>query len=539
MLKIENILRKESIIMMVSSINHLGFKAVGSMHVTMDKNLKKVGGYMETQSFATAPLSALQAYAIPFAGKVAFEQKVTPAGSMETNAFDNAVVKYAPAMTSAINDFSERVGQKGQFLNWVTLPAAQLEKVDGKSHLDEVYTQALELKKRGEGQRSLVVLGIGGSKHVAEFLLNMNGAGKDSGNKVYFYSDIDPVSYKNFLKETGGKIEDLNFLVVSKSGTTFETKDGYLSFRNALKEAYQDRGLEGVDLEIAVERHFAFVTDAKGTEKNLRGEIGNKNGLHNEYIKELYVHDDVGGRFSMFDDEGLFVLAYAGVDKARTERILKAADETGKKALDADNLESNTAAKAAMFNVFARETGRPIVQQQLFGKVFEGGGENWFKQLYLESLKDFNFNVGGAPASMHYASEGHFNPENKGTYSTIMTKMGSDISQNYRKYTSAIEYAYNNNDVDEKGNPKGADTTVMVEELATEGGAIKPEAIGQYIQSKHFETVYMGMLRRAVEGGAKISQSEALPEILQPSVEVYKNNFKPGSQFELKPGSTD
>lgn len=462
-----------------------------------------------------------------------FMQKITTAPSLVSTPYDKAVEKYTPQMQEVIEDFAQRQGKKGQFLNWVSLPAEQLKiGENGKSHLDEIYEQANELKSRSEDgkTRALVVLGIGGSKHTGEFLLNMSGAGKDeSKGKVFFYADIEGVSFENFLTEAGGRVQDLNFLVVSKSGTTFETKEGYMRFKNALKEHYASQGLNEAQTEKAAQKHFGFVTDKTATEKNLRGEVGHKNGEGNEGVKELYVHDDVGGRFSMFDDAGLFELAYAGVEKTYAERILTAADRASKKALSSDNVKTNVAAKAAMFNIFAREAGRPLIQQQLFGKVFEGGGENWFKQLYLESLKDFNYNVGGAPASMHYASEGHFNPENKGKYSTILTKMNSGVSQNYKNYTNAIEASYN----------KDADTTVMVEELAVEGNRIKPEAIGEYIQYKHFETVYMGMLRRAVEDGASIAQSEAVPEVLQPSVEVYKNNFKPGSPFELKPGLKD
>lgn len=549
--------------MMISSVGPADFKAPNYAYVTMDKRPKPGISFVGAKEMSATPLDTLKAYAIPFTGNAAFEQKVIPAGSMKPEAFDDAVKTYTPAMTNVIDDFKQRVGIKDQFLNWVTLPTEQLK------NLDNVYRQAGLLKERGGktaagNPKPLVVLGIGGSKHTGEFLLNMAGAGKsEKDGKVFFYSDIDPVSYQNFMKETGVNIEDLNFLVVSKSGTTFETKDGYMRFRNALKASYMGKGMDDAAAEKAVQKHFAFATDANGAPegkpKNLRDEIGKKNGEGNDYIKELYVHDDVGGRYSMFDDPGIFALAYAGVDPNYTTRILKGAEAASATALDTSAVDKNKAARAAMFNAFATKEGRPLVQQQLFGKVFEGGGENWSKQLYLESLKDFNYGVGGAPASMHYASEGHFNPDNKGKYTTILTRMKLDSSvslENYIKYTGAIEYAYNNNDYDIKkdkqGNPvkdeqgndikvyKGADSIVMVEELTTEGGRIKPEAIGEYIQSKHFETVYMGMLRRALGiSDVKVPEGEAVPEVLQPSVEVYKNNFKKGvGNYVLEPGAT-
>lgn len=486
---------------------------------------------VQLASNVQAPLSSMQAYALNFKGNSGtventqyFSQEFRLPQSMGVKSFDKEVIeKYSPTMKKVVEDFNQRKGQKGQFLNWVDLPKNQLEKdANGLSSVDKVYSQAIELRNRKTNgvERPLVVLGIGGSKHTAEFLLNMNGGSNQP--KVYFYSDIDPISYSTFLKDVGGDVRKLNFVVVSKSGTTFETNDGFMRFKKALIESYKKPGVSEQEAEKKAQSHFAIVTDATATDKNLRGKVGTKNGKDNNYIKELYVHDDVGGRFSMFDDSGIFTLAYAGIPKSVTERILKGADEAGKKLMNAENLKENTAAKSAMFNIYSRENGFGLTQQQLFGRIFENGGENWYKQLYLESLKDFKFMVGKAPDSMHYATEGHFDPANRSNYNTVMTIINPK-SENYSKYTSAIAQTYNET------------TPLTIEKLEVEGNRIKPEAIGQYIQSKHFETIYMGMLKRAVEGRT-VKPTDALPEVLQPSVETYKNKFKPGSSFELTPG---
>ena len=434
--------------------------------------------------------------------------------------YNQVVDNYSKTAKEAVKEMNSRYTKDGQFLKWVSLPKAQLTaNADGISHLDAICTQANELSSRKDKtERPLVVLGIGGSKHTAEFLLNMTGY--DRKRPVYFYSDIDPISYYNFLKETGYGIQDLNFLVVSKSGTTFETKDAFLRFEKALTNYYISEGLSEKAAEQKAQAHFAICTDAKATEKNLRGKIGSKNGKDNNYIKELFIHDDVGGRYSMFDDAGLFVLAYSGVSKETIKRILKAADNANKVNLST-NIEKNPGIQGAIYNVFSRSEGFNLIEQQYFGKLFEGAGENWAKQLYLESLKDFDFVIGKAPDSMHYATEGHFSPKNRDKYNTVMTIMTPVISQNYNRYTGAIAATY-------------AETTpVKTEILAVENNAIKPEAIGEYIQSKHFETIYMGILRRLVNGG---EYPAVLPEVLQPSVETYKNKFKPGSPFELNPG---
>ena len=432
--------------------------------------------------------------------------------------FDEIQKYYEGLMNTVIKDFSKRTKNPKEFLKWVDLPSEQLAKHGVKSHLDEIYAQAETLKSRkSDKERALVVLGIGGSKHTAEFLLNMNGVGNKG--KVYFYSDIDPVSFENFLGEVNRPVSDLNFLVVSKSGTTFETKDGFLRFEKMLFNHYKKQGLNDNDALRAAQSHFAICTDKTPNEKNLRGKIGNKNGKDNNYIKELYIHDGVGGRFSMFDDAGLFAAAYAGVSKEKATRILKSAAETSKKCLNTD-LTLNPAARSAMFNLYAYQFGYKLKQQQYFGRLFEGGGENWIKQLYLESLKDFYFNATKAPDSMHYASEGFFYPANRDKYNVVMTVMSPEISPNYKKYLGAILVSY------------AEKVPVEMEILDVEDNAIKPEAIGEYVQAKHFEIVYTGMLRRQ----AKAQMPEKLPEVFQSHVEVYKNKFKPKSPYELTPG---
>lgn len=501
------------------------------------KNSSVKNTMMDTRQtgISNVPLSTYQAYTmtngISFQGKVVNNQalkgfsqefRMPEINKTQFKTFENVIEHYSSGMKAVISDFKNRMNENGQFLKWVELPKNQMaENQLGVSHLDEIVMQADDLKNRKNTDgtiRPLVVLGIGGSKHTAEFLASMAGVG-DTG-KLYFYSDIDPISFKNFIKETGDDVKGLNFLVVSKSGTTFETADAFKKFEKALIKAYKSEGLSQKKAELKAQEHFAICTDATATSKNMRGKIGAVNGQDNNYIKELYIHDDVGGRYSMFDDPSLFALSYAGVSKDYISKVLKSADKTSKLALSED-VKINPAAQGAIFNTFSRENGYSLVQHNFYGGLFKLGAENWTKQLYLESLKDFDYAVGKAPDSMHYATEGQFNPENRDKYNTIMTIMDPNVSQNYKRYTGALAATYNET------------SPLLLETLKLDGSRIKPEAIGEYIQNTHFKTVYEGMLRRQV---AKESSPEVLPEVLQPSVEAYKNKFKPGSPFELKAG---
>lgn len=470
--------------------------------------------FPQTEAFSIQPMEANE-------NKCTYQYILPTPEKNSPKAFSKIITVYESPAKQAVHELKQRINKEGQFLNWASLPETQLKSNNEKTHLDRVYAQANELVKRAETpNRPLVVLGIGGSKHPSEFLLNM--AGYKRSRQVFFYSDIDPVSFSNFLLETGNKIENLNFLVVSKSGTTFETLDAFKKFEQALFAFYKSQNLSNEEALKKAQAHFAICTDVKATSKNLRGKIGFTNGKDNPYIKELYIHDDVGGRFSMFDDATLFVAAYAGIERNFMHRVLQGAINANDLNLNAKNIHKNPAILAAIFQIYAKEKGYHLTYQQYFGKLFEGAGENWAKQLYLESLKDLNFEVSKAPDSMHYAAEGLFSADNRKNYNAVLTIMDPTISENYKKYTAAIAQTY-------------AETSpVKIEILPIQDSAIQPEAIGEYIQTKYYETLYTGILRRLVHN--KKMFLKQLPEVLQPAVETYKNKFKQGSPFELNPG---
>lgn len=72
--------------------------------------------------------------------------------------------KYTSKVSDFVNEFASRANQKGQFLNWVNLPMEQLKRVD------EIYELAQNLKNATNAEK-LSVMGIGGSKHTVEHML--------------------------------------------------------------------------------------------------------------------------------------------------------------------------------------------------------------------------------------------------------------------------------------------------------------------------------------------------------------------------------
>ena len=81
--------------------------------------------------------------------------------------------------------------------------------------------------KAQTGNKMLSVMGIGGSKHTVEHMLSINGLNL-CADKVLFYSDVDSISLERFLTRLGNDILSSNYMIASKSGSTFETK-GHLT----------------------------------------------------------------------------------------------------------------------------------------------------------------------------------------------------------------------------------------------------------------------------------------------------------------------
>lgn len=380
---------------------------------------------------------------------------------------------------TAVNDIRSRAGQPGQFLNWIgVLPENQIK------NLDAIYAMADEAKKGG--YTDLAVLGIGGSRHTNEAMMKM--LGKDS--KVHFYSGIDPESFNRFTNNL-----DLNktkFLVVSKSGGTLETTVAYESAKKLLQDKLGTQD---------VSDRFIAMTDKSSEKSKLRQEVDKGN------IKlSGLVHDDVGGRFSIFDDATLFTMAYAGVSKENTRKMLEASIAAQKEFLSPD-INKNEALQLAAFNTDAKLNGKKTHFVEYFGDAFSGA-TLWEKQMKNESLKaqiSTDTNVG--PGYLHYNAESDLDPNNKDSFYTFIYVKTND------KATNALM----------GGAMKAYEAQHPVSKIVLKD--LSPESIARFIELKHFETLYTGNML-GQKAGRAIPADKPLPEVIQPNVEIYKKEVK-------------
>ena len=381
----------------------------------------------------------------------------------------------------AVEDVKSRIQKPGQFLNWIGfLPKNQIE------NIDNIYNLAQEAKK--DGSNELAILGIGGSRHTTESLMNMIGM----EDKVHFYSSVDPISFNKFAKKIEGKENKVKFLVVSKSGGTLETTVAYQNAKELVKTKTPNRKLEEA---------FVAMTDKNPEKSNLRKLVEN-----GEIKLSGYVHDDVGGRFSIFDDATIFTLAFVGVKKEDTIKMLESSLKTQEEFLNED-VNKNDALKLAIFNVNARQDGKIKHFVEYFGDAF-AGTTLWEKQLKNESLKaniSTDTNIG--PGYLHYNAESDLDENNKDSFFTFVSVKQDD------KYANAVlkgvVSAYS------KQHPV---STIELSDLSL-------SSIAKFIELKHFETLYTGNILRQLKGDVTPSDV-ALSEVLQPNVEIYKKEVK-------------
>ena len=281
--------------------------------------------------------------------------------------------KYSSRINEFVNEFSSRANKSGQFLNWVNLPSEQLKRVD------EIYSLASKLKS-ATGASRLSILGIGGSKHTVEHMLSINGLNVNRTD-IEFYSDIDSASFSRFLYRLGNDVTSSNYLIASKSGSTFETKDGMLRIWDMLIESYKSQGKSDDEAKSLANKHFIAVTDGNSEKSELR-----RTSDANGWLGKLYIHDDVGGRFSAFDDHALFALAYAGMAKEDMITMLKSAQSVSSESLSSE-WDSNIALQEGIFWADAKSKGIDASVHQYMGAIFENT-VYWHAQMQNESVKD-------------------------------------------------------------------------------------------------------------------------------------------------------
>ncbi|MEE3350313.1 MAG: hypothetical protein VZR09_09795 [Candidatus Gastranaerophilaceae bacterium] len=422
---------------------------------------------------------------------------LTKSSSVKTSFSGVDFSKYSSKVSEFVREFSSRANKTGHFLNWVNLPSEQLKRVD------ELYAMVSAFKAQ-TGVSKLSVMGIGGSKHTVEHMLSINGLNVKH-DSVEFYSDVDSVSLNRYLYRLGD-ITSSNFMIASKSGSTFETKDGFLRVQKMLIDAYMAKGQSEEAAKKSAAKHFIAVTDGNSEKSELR-----RTSISDGWLGDLFIHDDVGGRFSAFDDHALFTLIWAGMKKEDMISMLNAAQDMSNQSLS-DDLDINDALKEGIFWADAKLNGIEASVHQYMGSLFENT-VYWHAQMQNESVKDTLKQVAKVPDAMHHSAEAHFNPANKLVFALTVPVDNGVCRENAQSYIEALTKSYT---------ITGA---FFKEEVETSSMGLTPEAAGAMTMLRAYATVYQEIVQAVMTGK---TLPEVLDSVLQPHVEFYKKNLKGG-----------
>jgi glucose-6-phosphate isomerase len=224
---------------------------------------------------------------------------------------DNFFPQMEPAMQRAFTAMAEL--EKGAIANpdegrmvghyWLR-NSALAPTAEQKKQIDDTVGQVLDFSRRvhagelatpaGEQFRNFLVIGIGGSALGPQFVADALSSAANP-MKAWFLDNTDPDGIDKVIAELGATISQTLAIVISKSGSTKETRNGMLE----AKAAYLRAGLDFA--------HHAVAVTGDGSELD---KLAQAEG----WLERFPMWDWVGGRTSVTSAVGLLPAALQGID---------------------------------------------------------------------------------------------------------------------------------------------------------------------------------------------------------------------------------
>ncbi|MDO8584488.1 MAG: glucose-6-phosphate isomerase [bacterium] len=191
---------------------------------------------------------------------------------------EHVIQEYVPALKEAKAHIEHL--RKTKQLGWLDLP-----------HDQEMVKRVMAVVSSTKSFDTLLVLGIGGSDLGARAILQA----LPSKRRVLFAgNNTDPSDLLATLDQIDWKKTVVN--VISKSGDTVETMSAFMIVRERMKKVLGKKFAQ----------HIVATTDPE------EGTLAEWTRLEEYY--HLFIQKNVGGRFSVFSDVGLFPAAWAGLN---------------------------------------------------------------------------------------------------------------------------------------------------------------------------------------------------------------------------------
>ncbi|MEI7816620.1 MAG: glucose-6-phosphate isomerase [Desulfuromonadales bacterium] len=216
---------------------------------------------------------------------------------------------------------------------------------------------------------NFLIIGIGGSALGPQFVADALAAPPDRMN-AYFLDNTDPDGIDKVFAELGEAVSETLVVVISKSGSTKETRNGMLE----AKRAYLRAGLD-------FSKHVVAVTGS-GSELD-------KLAQSEQWLEIFPMWDWVGGRTSVTSAVGLLPAALQGIDISALLEGARLCDEITRQS---DTLKNPAAVMALMWHYATAGRGtKDMVMLPYKDRLLLFS--RYLQQLIMESIgKEFDRN---------------------------------------------------------------------------------------------------------------------------------------------------
>ena len=219
---------------------------------------------------------------------------------------------------TAMRDFFEQANEAPKAKEASQLAYQELEKL----------MEFLKGLEQNDQFTDMVQVGIGGSDLGPRAIYYALKAFEKPHRRAHFFSNVDPDDGASLMKDLD--LSRTLFVVVSKSGSTLETKTNEEFVRHYLKKANLDP-----------KNHLIAVT-GKGSPMD----------DPDRYLASFYIWDYIGGRYSVTSMVGCVILAFSlGMDRVLS--FLRGASAMDKLALK-PNMKQNLPLMSALLSVWNR-----------------------------------------------------------------------------------------------------------------------------------------------------------------------------------------
>ncbi|QQY10157.1 MAG: glucose-6-phosphate isomerase [Candidatus Xiphinematobacter sp.] len=185
----------------------------------------------------------------------------------------------------------------------------------------------------GKRFTDVLSIGIGGSALGPQLVSDALGNAQDPLS-IHFLDNTDPDGFSRVLTRLSGKLDSTLVVVISKSGSTKEPRNGLLTVQHAFREA-------GIS---AFTKHLVAVTETGSTLDSMAGVEG--------WLRRFPIYSWVGGRTSVMSAGGLVPISLQGLDVTSFLMGARAMDMRTRHS----DLRKNAALLLALMWYYARES---------------------------------------------------------------------------------------------------------------------------------------------------------------------------------------